>query len=150
MRALKGLQSLGRGSKIRDKKMLANQFLQARETVSFQIQVGGRSEQLGSDLHYLTIRQTWDPLYVNFQWYILSVSAGKWSPEIRCPVHYYGSTVVLIAKVRILESPWEMLIFWPHQDPNSLNWRFWQLSLMLQGKFHSRRSRGQGWCSFAF
>lgn len=58
MRALKGLQSLGRGSKIRDRKMLANKCLRARETVSFQIQVGCRREQLGSDLHYLTISQT--------------------------------------------------------------------------------------------
>lgn len=102
MPALKGLQSLRRESNIRGRKILANRCLQARETMaSFQNQVGGGIEQLGLDLHYITIRQTWGPLYVDFHWHFFVCYYRQMEPRdwMSCE-----TTVALMAVERVLES----------------------------------------------
>lgn len=101
MPALKGLQSLRRESNIRGRKILANRCLQAGEImVSFQNQVGGGIEQLGLGLHYITIRQTWGPLYGVFQWHFLVCYYRQMEPRdwMSCE-----TTVALMAVKRVLE-----------------------------------------------
>lgn len=71
---------------------------------NFLNQVGGRSK-VEAEFAILLLGKTGIPLYVDFQWHFLSLTIGKWSLEIGHPIHYYATTVALIAMERVPKSP---------------------------------------------